>query len=615
MVISQCGKIIRIDTKTIRAAGRATQGVRLLNLEDRRQGRRRRHHSAGRSERQGRRPGYADPVVTPRTERPGYPRSRSRDLGLSSSLFVVIPTSRFSLSIPSIPEGLVSRLLRRFCEGKSPRMRYMHYSSHARLQPITGLSAQNATYQTNPNHGQHSKSNLLRHTLVVLRFLRVPLMVRTAFLGLFWSRSCNVCQGSAHRAGAVPAHATISKSTLHRSHRAPTHVSHSNRRLRPVHRSPGASGSMLRTRNSAGHPATLRRARYNRYRSNARWVPQVTVPVSNSRRPSQERNDTAATAIDSAELAAARPRRSEDPVSDQDPAPEAAELSGEVSARPRETDTLPAPGADPSVMASAGNPLAAPRASRPPIATASGQVAELTRPPLFSGRVSSYTLRGTHDSLVRQNERSEEENLERIENDADLQDRIARRLLVRVPESAALAVNPALPDDRRYCRPWTADFLTDLSRAHRTQFHTPLMVSSAVRTVEYQMQLMRINRQRRRCRRRHRQSAPHRRHHRHRQVRPLEPRTPVDAQRIACLSERWRHRCGRRIPPALLPHHCLQELRFGNAAAPISRGRWRGAYPRFGFPGPAFSGHRHAGQSIIPASTPLSSLNSFRNCT
>jgi DNA gyrase subunit A len=33
MVISQFGKIIRVDTKTIRAAGRATQGVRLLNLD------------------------------------------------------------------------------------------------------------------------------------------------------------------------------------------------------------------------------------------------------------------------------------------------------------------------------------------------------------------------------------------------------------------------------------------------------------------------------------------------------------------------------------------------------------------------------------------------------
>ncbi len=34
MVISQYGKIIRIDTKSIRAAGRATQGVRLLNLDE-----------------------------------------------------------------------------------------------------------------------------------------------------------------------------------------------------------------------------------------------------------------------------------------------------------------------------------------------------------------------------------------------------------------------------------------------------------------------------------------------------------------------------------------------------------------------------------------------------
>jgi DNA gyrase subunit A len=33
MIISRAGKMIRIDTKTIRAAGRSTQGVKLLNLE------------------------------------------------------------------------------------------------------------------------------------------------------------------------------------------------------------------------------------------------------------------------------------------------------------------------------------------------------------------------------------------------------------------------------------------------------------------------------------------------------------------------------------------------------------------------------------------------------
>jgi hypothetical protein len=54
-------------------------------------------------------------------------------------------------------------------------------------------------------------------------------------------------------------------------------------------------------------------------------------------------------------------------------------------------------------------------------------------------------------------------------------------------------VNPALPDDRRYCRPWTAAFLSDLSRAYEARFHRPFVVSSAVRTVEYQKRLMRIN--------------------------------------------------------------------------------------------------------------------------
>jgi DNA gyrase subunit A len=33
MVISQFGKIIRIETSQIREAGRSTQGVRLLNLD------------------------------------------------------------------------------------------------------------------------------------------------------------------------------------------------------------------------------------------------------------------------------------------------------------------------------------------------------------------------------------------------------------------------------------------------------------------------------------------------------------------------------------------------------------------------------------------------------
>jgi hypothetical protein len=102
-------------------------------------------------------------------------------------------------------------------------------------------------------------------------------------------------------------------------------------------------------------------------------------------------------------------------------------------------------------------------------------------------------LKGSYGSLERQNERSEADNLERIEDEEDLADRIARKFLVPVPASAALGVNENLPEHHRYCRPWTARFLADLARVHEAQFHRPLEVSSAVRTVEYQKRLMETN--------------------------------------------------------------------------------------------------------------------------
>jgi hypothetical protein len=103
-------------------------------------------------------------------------------------------------------------------------------------------------------------------------------------------------------------------------------------------------------------------------------------------------------------------------------------------------------------------------------------------------------LRGSHESLVHQNEMAEADGLERILDDDDLRDRIAHGSLVPVPVSNGLRINTDLPEDRRYCRPWTAKFLTDLARAHAGRFAaSPIEVTSAVRTVEYQRQLRRIN--------------------------------------------------------------------------------------------------------------------------
>jgi Family of unknown function (DUF5715) len=103
-------------------------------------------------------------------------------------------------------------------------------------------------------------------------------------------------------------------------------------------------------------------------------------------------------------------------------------------------------------------------------------------------------LKGSHESLVHQNEMAEADGLERILDDADLEDRIAHGSLVPVPTSAALRINTDLPENRRYCRPWTATFLSDLARDHSTKFPGgALEVTSAVRTVEYQRRLRMIN--------------------------------------------------------------------------------------------------------------------------
>jgi Family of unknown function (DUF5715) len=102
-------------------------------------------------------------------------------------------------------------------------------------------------------------------------------------------------------------------------------------------------------------------------------------------------------------------------------------------------------------------------------------------------------LKGSFESLARQNERAEADGLERILDEQDLADRIDQKLLVPVPVSSSLVINSDLTDNHRYCRPWTADFLADLAGEHAAQFRKPITVSSAVRTVEYQQHLMRRN--------------------------------------------------------------------------------------------------------------------------
>jgi hypothetical protein len=120
--------------------------------------------------------------------------------------------------------------------------------------------------------------------------------------------------------------------------------------------------------------------------------------------------------------------------------------------------------------------------------------------PVYYRRAAAVTrigyvppLRGSMASLLRQNRRSDAEGLVRIEDDAQLRQMEDARAIVPVPASYRLRVNTDLPVDRRYCRPWTAQFLTDLASSHYARFHRPFQVNSAVRTVNFQRTLLEIN--------------------------------------------------------------------------------------------------------------------------
>jgi hypothetical protein len=108
-------------------------------------------------------------------------------------------------------------------------------------------------------------------------------------------------------------------------------------------------------------------------------------------------------------------------------------------------------------------------------------------------RWMAVLLQGSHDSLVRQNAEIDRLQLPRIQNDQELEELIARDQLVALPENHALRIDPRIEPSRRFCRPWTRQFLEDFGQAYYKEFHQPLQVNSAVRTVEQQERLARFN--------------------------------------------------------------------------------------------------------------------------
>jgi hypothetical protein len=103
-------------------------------------------------------------------------------------------------------------------------------------------------------------------------------------------------------------------------------------------------------------------------------------------------------------------------------------------------------------------------------------------------------FRPSRESLLLQNQEIDRLDLPRIQDDAELEQLKASEELVPILAGPTLRFDPRLDPDRRYCRPWTREFLDDLSQAYYKQFYTSIQVNSAVRTVKIQKRLRRHNR-------------------------------------------------------------------------------------------------------------------------
>jgi hypothetical protein len=103
-------------------------------------------------------------------------------------------------------------------------------------------------------------------------------------------------------------------------------------------------------------------------------------------------------------------------------------------------------------------------------------------------------FRPSHESLLLQNAEIDRLELPRIQDDDELEAlKLSGDLLPIIP-GETLRFDPRLDPSRRFCRPWTRDFVEDLSQAYYHRFRDQIQVNSAVRTVKVQKKLRRHNR-------------------------------------------------------------------------------------------------------------------------
>jgi hypothetical protein len=117
--------------------------------------------------------------------------------------------------------------------------------------------------------------------------------------------------------------------------------------------------------------------------------------------------------------------------------------------------------------------------------------AEAKRKPSAS---SVTLLTPSYEKLVRQNLCANQMELQRIQDEVELQSLVTSGTLAAIADGDAVQIAPGLPENRRYALPFTVNFLLTLAEAYRERFGRRLTVDSAVRPRSVQVRLRRVNR-------------------------------------------------------------------------------------------------------------------------
>lgn len=101
------------------------------------------------------------------------------------------------------------------------------------------------------------------------------------------------------------------------------------------------------------------------------------------------------------------------------------------------------------------------------------------------------SLWGGKAAMAEENAAADRDNLSRIQNNAELQKMKDKAYLMPLPQNDTITIDPRLPEQLRWCRYWTREFLLDVGEAFYKKFKHPLQINSAVRTADHQLNLSR----------------------------------------------------------------------------------------------------------------------------